>query len=47
MEQNDTNGLNLRTFVMGEVTLDPRYVINDAGDMQIIEFAVMPRRDNE
>ena len=47
MEQNDKNGLNLRAFIIDEVTLDPRYIINDAGEMQIIEFAVVPRRDNE
>ena len=47
MEQNDKNGLNLQGFIIDEVELDPRYVINDAGEMQIIEFAVVPRKDNE
>lgn len=47
MEQNDLNGLNLREFIVDEVAIDPRYIINDAGEMQFIEFAVVPRRDNE
>ena len=47
MEQNDKNGLNLRAFVIDEVALDPRYIINDDGEMQITEFAVVPRRDND
>ena len=47
MEKNDLNGLNLRTFIVDEVALDPKYMINDAGEMQIVEFAVVPRRDNE
>lgn len=34
-------------FNTDEVALDPRYIINDDGEMQITEFAVVPRRDNE
>ena len=47
MEQNDKKRLNLQAFAVDEVALDPRYIINDAGEMQIIEFSVVPRRDNE
>ena len=52
MEQNDKNGsnllgLNLQGFIIDEVSLEPRYIINDDGEMQITEFAVVPRRDNE
>ena len=47
MEQNDKNGLNLQTFIIDEVALDPKYIINDDGEMQITEFAVVPRRNNE
>lgn len=47
MKQNDKNGLNLQAFVIDEAALDPRYIINDAGEMQIIEFSVVPRRDDE
>lgn len=53
MKQNDKNRLNLQTSVTDEAALDsryiidPRYIINDAGEMQIIEFSVVPRRANE
>ena len=47
MEKNDLNGLNLRTFIIDEVALDPKYVLNDDGEMQIVEFAAVPRRNDE